>query len=229
MVFLTSCADISNLPGPHIKNIIADPEQISEGSLVTYTITYENTHPTDTFYDVTMLAKLPDYFELVPSNSPVQISKKDGEMFVTWNIGTLKPTDSGDLTVEFNVNTQIPSKIYQIEIFGNIQGNSFSNTPVANYGHVTQYIQGRLTPTAISTQTFTPIPETVIPSDIPTWTPIPTSTITITPTPVSEGVSTEITAAFIGLIGVIIGGAITAYASIQAAKIQASKKRKYLN
>lgn len=239
LLFLPSCAPAyPPTPGPTITDIDTKPEFLMEGSPIFYTITYENTHATDTFYDVTISAKFLDFFDLITTSPPAQISQKDGEMYVTWNVGTLKPAEIGALVVKFNTDSQIPPEIYQIEIFGDIRGNNLSNTPVVNYGKVTQYIEGRFTPTGapskpstpdsmsilltntLTSQLYdTPSPTfTVMPSDTPTWTS--------TPTPVIATKNPEILVAVIGLIGVIVGGIITAYASVQAAKIQAKKNEK---
>jgi hypothetical protein len=231
MIFLTSCAAM-NTPGPTIKGIKADPELIIEGLPIFYTITYENTHETDTFYNVTISAEFLDFFELITSNPPAEISQKDGNMYVTWNVGTLKPADIGSLVVKFNADSQIPPEIYQVEIFGNIQGSNSAQTPVVNVGQVIQYIEGRPTPTNV--QMETPSPENILPaytltlppSVTPTWTSTPTITVTPTPTPpFQDPKNIPIVVALISVIGVIGGGAIAAYANVHVAKIQTRKKR----
>ena len=60
----------------------------------------------------------------------------------------------------------------------------------------------------------------------PAITPTSPSTLVMTPTPIPETETNnkEIIIALIGLIGVIAGGAITGFATIKVAKIQAQKK-----
>jgi uncharacterized repeat protein (TIGR01451 family) len=138
---------IANASGLSLDKVdnINDGNGVSIGDDITYTISYANpiTDPYDPHYignvnDVIITDLLPDDIAFVSASGPNSVYNPSAHT-VTWNIGTLEPSDSCSVTLTVKVKDYIT--VYGIiKNICKIEGGSYSrwaceNTPVCIASH----------------------------------------------------------------------------------------------
>lgn len=146
---LTSCV----APGPRISSIQGEPGTAREGGTVNYTINYRNTSQENISSDTVVVVRYNEYLSFNQDALPFpdEINEKQREL--RWELGTLRPEQSGSVEVEFKLAPRIPLAVYELIIVAEI---SSPDAEGSRTGRERTLIEGHPTPTPRPTNTPSP-------------------------------------------------------------------------
>jgi hypothetical protein len=154
LLLLVACGEG---PVPVIDGITVKPPVAQKGGTATYTVEYHNNSEEASYEDVEIVLFYDEYLTFNGSALPFPAAIDEGQREMTWQLGTLRPGDRGDVSVEFRLARNIPTSVYELIVTAQIySANADGDRTRHDSGRARGLIEGHPTPTPLPTNTPSP-------------------------------------------------------------------------